>query len=1496
MGTRKTMRFLVMLSALLMAFLMVMPSQTAYAKAKKGKIKKITVTKSVTLTAGTSKTVTAKVKLKKKGKVTVSATSNNSRVASAYTSGKKVIIYAYSAGTAYIKVTAKGSNKKSAKIKVMVKAAPTPAPVPVAVSRVTLSSSSLNMTQGQTQVLTATVSPANAADKTVVWTSSNPAVASVTAGTVTAVAPGAATITAACGGKTATCAVSVTGVATVSSQAELNAALANGHYTSITLGAGNFTIPAGNYTGTALVVGAGADVSNAGSFSAGITVAGGILTNTVSNAINVTAAGSTVNLPAGGTSSPVGINIQGGTNESSVIINNDGGLSSLSVNTPAAVKLTGNVSAPVAVNIGSGAAGTKFITNELVNLNASAKADVHFLKDLKGSRINVDAPANEPTINGLGGPYTISFNNGTTKTVEPQESDEVLPVSISGKVVDAISGDPIEGVAVKLTPKRPSQKVVEREATTNNTGNYSFTDVAGADYTVTFKMADYEDESQFISAGENLTLEDMAMFPTDLDDNGDASIEGMIANASNLNGIDGITVQLFKGKGFTTGTPVKTVTTDSDGNYRFTHINAGNYCIYATDNRTGAGMKFIENQRDVMVKPSENLEEIDIMLSSIIEGGVRFVLTWGARGEAGVPDDLDTHLYGPSIDGGVYHISYNSKRYGVANLYTILDVDDTDYAGPETASVLRPEAQGEYYYYIHNYAYDDSDTDLIHSKAEVKVYSGSSMLGSFSVPGTGTSADNWWKVCSYNPQTGQLTVYNTLLKGDHNGCDDITRGEFVTSGEVSELIENATCSKDSQLYTYVSSYRFDLDTYEETLPVIEIRSSKDWLEIEDSLKFTGEKLLPTDHVNIIHDIDVENGIIGKVNVERDGRIIATYTLKTSCGGLDEAAAYYAENDITVSITPPNGTQPKADGSIEMAKDATLKLTASVKPENTQYTDLTWSSSKESVATVDNTGKVTAKSAGTADIKAEVTVNGTKYSATQKIVVADGQGGGEPAELTDGVLTEDDIVDAPETVSLTTTEDDEITSLSQEDKDTVIIFGKTDCMNCSSLMSSLNNSPLLTDANVLFAALADTGENEADIAAEYQETYSDKITYCADGGRVTLNKIYQAVNGGSYSSITTPIVAIIDPNGKIRYYDEGVTSAETLVSAEADIAKMDEKVAVTGVSISSESGFSVEEGKTLQLTASVSPENATDKTVTWSSSKTSVATVSSTGLVTGVSAGKANITVTTTDGNKTATKEITVTAASGGEDPAEGESLTIKSGNTDVFTISSSLSDIEFAEKEVDDPQEGEQYYSINNTSENYVCWGDVQGSLDIKLADGLKEDKSEIWINKWADKEGFVFAVGYYDGDEDLDVEAYLYYDPGNITVGDSYDYEYEEGQDYDRYINLYTKLKDEEGDVVFAVYPENGIDVFIINNWASLDQPYTWSQVKASIVASTFYTGSVFAVTTDEASITWVNNPVISSDDPVKVGEVVIKRDGVAHKTYDIYYSTSNDAEYVDD
>ena len=129
------------------------------------------------------------------------------------------------------------------------------------------------------------------------------------------------------------------------------------------------------------------------------------------------------------------------------------------------------------------------------------------------------------------------------------------------------------------------------------------------------------------------------------------------------------------------------------------------------------------------------------------------------------------------------------------------------------------------------------------------------------------------------------------------------------------------------------------------------------------------------------------------------------------------------------------------------------------------------------------------------------------------------------------------------------------------------------------------------------------------------------------------------------------------------------------------------VAVTGVSLNKQT-LSLVEGDSETLTATVAPSNATNKAVSWKSSYASVASVDNSGKVTAVKAGSATITVTTTDGSKTATCSVTVTAKTievndVGLDKSEMEmvagdsyqfTVTLKPDNASDKTLSWSSSD------------------------------------------------------------------------------------------------------------------------------------------------------------------------------------------------------------------------------
>lgn len=144
------------------------------------------------------------------------------------------------------------------------------------------------------------------------------------------------------------------------------------------------------------------------------------------------------------------------------------------------------------------------------------------------------------------------------------------------------------------------------------------------------------------------------------------------------------------------------------------------------------------------------------------------------------------------------------------------------------------------------------------------------------------------------------------------------------------------------------------------------------------------------------------------------------------------------------------------------------------------------------------------------------------------------------------------------------------------------------------------------------------------------------------------------NGTTYSSYSSTPTGYATPSSDtINGYNSGGSS---------------DPVSVTGVTLEKET-TSVEVGGSEILSYTISPTNATNQAVTWTSSNTSVATVSSSGRVAGVAEGSATITIKTSDGNFTDTCTVTVTAASGSSERTAEGSVTAASGALSGWTAS-----------------------------------------------------------------------------------------------------------------------------------------------------------------------------------------------------------------------------------
>ena len=236
-------------------------------------------------------------------------------------------------------------------------------------------------------------------------------------------------------------------------------------------------------------------------------------------------------------------------------------------------------------------------------------------------------------------------------------------------------------------------------------------------------------------------------------------------------------------------------------------------------------------------------------------------------------------------------------------------------------------------------------------------------------------------------------------------------------------------------------------------------------------------------------------------------------------------------------------------------------------------NLTWSSSDEEVATVDETGLVTAVGAGEADVTVSVADANISSTTHIKVVI-----------LPTGV-------EAPETLSL-----------------------------------ELNGEA----TKALGAKM--TPEDATDVKLAYLSS-DESVATVDESGNVT------AVGVGE-CTITTTIVADTTATAE----DAGVDS-EMLVVPEN--AKAETKVtvgkAIESITLDSNEGV-LTVGNTHTIKATVFPEDATDKAVTWKSSDESIATVDAEGNVTAKDTGNVTIMAVNSDGDVSSTYELTVNKA------------------------------------------------------------------------------------------------------------------------------------------------------------------------------------------------------------------------------------------------------------
>ena len=352
-------------------------------------------------------------------------------------------------------------------------------------------------------------------------------------------------------------------------------------------------------------------------------------------------------------------------------------------------------------------------------------------------------------------------------------------------------------------------------------------------------------------------------------------------------------------------------------------------------------------------------------------------------------------------------------------------------------------------------------------------------------------------------------------------------------------------------------------------------------------------------------------------------------------------------DINI-VEPTSVTLSKSSVSVKEA--LTTTITATVLPENASKKTVTWTSSDNSVATVSG-GTITGVSQGTAVITA-TTSNG--LTATCNVTV-----------------TKNNDIVKPTSISLDKTN---ITVLQRNSETLTATVLPANATNKTVTWSSSNESVASVSGGVVTGVSAGTAVITAKTSNGLTATCGVTVEANTDDLRIYFDNtaswskpyVYLWNNTSHKNNGSWPGTVMQKDDASGYYYFDVDTSKFDMIifnnnsgTQTADLkiptngnnlytfsssswSKYSPAVNVTSVSLNKKT-LSLETGNSETLTATVLPTNATNKGVTWASSKNSVATVDSNGKVTAKASGVATITVTTTDGGYTATCNVTVSA-------------------------------------------------------------------------------------------------------------------------------------------------------------------------------------------------------------------------------------------------------------
>lgn len=594
----------------------------------------------------------------------------------------------------------------------------------------------------------------------------------------------------------------------------------------------NIEIPEGTYSNVTLVIDApNATITNKAKFAK--VELKRIATNTwiektTGNLIDIVAPNVHIQIPEN-CSAKIAISkaADAAVTSSNVKIDNNGQIESLTISSQADVKIGGASNGIVPVQTNS--EGVSIVTTCPVQVTAEKSMTLDLQGNAStGSSVTVANDSVKADIQGVGKVTVTNAETGYQSEVmaEPSSNTSSDPATVSktkltGTVTDAegkklsatvyafkytasaTNGTLEDAIKGMTATDHPEDVYV---TVTNDEGAYALK-VPYGNYSLVIKADEKASYFRTVVAAEETI--DLGQTKLQKLNAGKGSIEGTVTDAADGKAVpEGITIRLYEGEDTVYGAPVAETKTGEDGRYKFENVAPGYYTLQFVDLRKTEEALYIIAKQGAVVTENATLTINQIISKRIDDGQVRFVLHWAAEDNKNntVASDLDSHLVGPRVSGDKkFHVYYGDPNYDGddfsdededAKPYVGLDVDDTEYLGPETITIYK-NVNGIYHYYVHNFTDKNADnyyrnqTRLATSKPYVEVLRGNVRIAEFNL--AENAVGNVWDVCTYNSTTGEVSTVNKTYFND----DD-----YQHLGEDAAYYQEKTKSEKTRYISY----------------------------------------------------------------------------------------------------------------------------------------------------------------------------------------------------------------------------------------------------------------------------------------------------------------------------------------------------------------------------------------------------------------------------------------------------------------------------------------------------------------------------------------------------------------------------------------------------------------------------------------------------------------------------------------------------------------------